>query len=129
MSRNKKIILILSFVFSISISFMVGYVVALIDTATPYENVKPSIVPETAFFVGGLDGGVYVELKKLSSDPINIYQANIYYDYEICELQYSGKLKINNIEKDFNYSDVNVYSGWDGDTLYLQDGRFLKIVK
>ncbi|MFT5836105.1 MAG: hypothetical protein ACI9RG_000999 [Sulfurimonas sp.] len=108
MSRNKKIILILLFIFSVSISFVIGYIVALIDTAMPYENIRPSIVPETAFWVGGLDGGNYIELKKSNSDPINIYDANIYYDYEICELQYSGKLEINNFEKDFNYSDVNV---------------------
>ncbi|PHR59057.1 MAG: hypothetical protein COA44_02595 [Arcobacter sp.] len=129
MSKKKILIFILSFVFTIIVSFSVGYMVALVDTATPYTHKRPSIVPKTALWIGGLDGGNYIEIEKLIDDPINVYQAKIYYDYEICELRYSGKLELNSLEKIFNYKNPDIFSSFDGVKLNLQDGRYLSIVK
>jgi len=92
------------------------------ENATRHEN-----IPKNAMWIGGLDGGVYVNLKKLPMDEKTIYRASVF--YESGSIDYNGTLKLNLLGKDFNYSDVNVYSGWDGDTLYLQDGRYLSIVK
>ena len=128
MSRKQILILIPSFVFAVCISFAIGYMVALSDTATPHADERPTIVPKTALWIGGLDGGNYIEVEKSNDDPINVYQAKIYYDYEICELRYSGKLKLNNLEKGFDYKNPNVYSSFDGDKLNLQDGRYLSVI-
>lgn len=129
MSKKQILILIPSFILSVTISFAIGYIVALKDTATPYTNKRPSIVPETALWIGGLDGGNYIEIQKLKDDPINVYQAKIYYDYEICELRYSGKLALNNIENSFDYTNPDTFSSFDGVKLNLQDGRHLSIVR
>ncbi|WP_324171794.1 hypothetical protein [Sulfurimonas sp.] len=92
------------------------------ENATRHEN-----IPKSAMWIGGLDGGVYIDIKKLPIDEKTIYRATVF--YESGSIDYNGTLKINLLGKNFNYSDVNAYSGWDGDTLYLRDGRFLQVVK
>ncbi|MCF6324921.1 MAG: hypothetical protein L3J89_11480 [Gammaproteobacteria bacterium] len=87
---------------------------------------RPDTIPEKALWVGGLDGGVYVLVQKNSKDSPAIYDAAIYYDSG--DVSYQGRLVINTPDHpQFNYDDVNSYAGWDGDTLYLQDGRQLTI--
>ena len=99
-----------------------------------YQNVevssvlplKPDNIPESALWVGGPDGGVYVLVKKNKSDNQTIYDAKIYYSEG--SVNYIGKLVINTPNNPlFDYQNINSYSGWDGDTLYLQDGRLLII--
>ncbi len=87
---------------------------------------RPDNIPEKALWVGGPDGGMYVLVHKNNSDSPAIYDAAIYYDSG--DVSYQGRLVINTPDNpQFNYNDVNSYSGWDGDTLYLQDGRQLTI--
>jgi len=71
---------------------------------------RPLNVPHDAMWIGGLDGGIYLNINKSEN-----------------EVDYKGKLKINSLEKPFDYTNVNSYSAWDGDTLYLRDGRQLEI--
>ncbi len=78
-------------------------------------------------WVGGLDGGIYVEIKKIKTDPPKIYDAIIYFG--VGDIDYKGKLIINSINNEFNYKNVSSYSAWDCDTLYLNDGRQLTIYK
>lgn len=91
------------------------------------EPARPASVPINALWVGGVDGGVYVVVRKLEGDGPNIYDAEIY--HSVGEIDYKGKLSINSEENtEFDYTQKDSYSGWDGDTLYLRDGRQLKIV-
>ena len=93
----------------------------------PSELTRPSSVPSEALWVGGVDGGVYVIVTKEKNNKPEIYNATIYFSNG--DVDFKGKLIINNVENPmFNYNDVNSYGGWDGDTLYLQDGRSLSIV-
>ncbi len=90
------------------------------------EHIRPDSIPNTALWVGGADGGIYLTIKKNKNDKSNIYRGVIYYSSG--GIDYEGKLTINNIENsNFDYSNSESYSSWDGDTLYLRDGRELKI--
>jgi hypothetical protein len=87
---------------------------------------RPQSIPISALWIGGPDGGVYVLVKNNNDGP-DIYDAEIYYSEG--SISYKGKLVINTADSpQFNYNDTNSYSAWDGDTLYLQDGRLLTIV-
>ncbi|WDE05072.1 hypothetical protein SG34_027860 [Thalassomonas viridans] len=101
-----------------------------------YQNVevnselplKPDNIPESALWIGGPDGGVYVLVSKDENDNQTLYDAKIYYSEG--SVNYIGKLVINTPNNPlFDYRNINSYSGWDGDTLYLQDGRLLTIHK
>ncbi len=88
---------------------------------------RPDNIPESASWVGGPDGGMYILVQKNNKDIPAIYDAEIYHSSG--SASYKGKLAINPPDNpQFNYNDVNSYSLWDGDTLYLQDGRQLTIV-
>lgn len=87
---------------------------------------KPTSIPTGSLWVGGLDGGVYILLNKLAQDKLTIYDAKIFYSEGT--VSYIGKLVINTPENpSFDYADISFYTGWDGDTLYLKDGRTLSI--
>lgn len=87
---------------------------------------RPQGIDNSALWVGGPDGGVYVLVNKNKNKP-SFYNAKIYYSEG--SISYQGRLVINSPDNPlFNYNDINSYSAWDGDTLYLQDGRFLTIV-
>jgi len=90
------------------------------------EHDRPDSIPKTALWVGGTDDGVYLEIKKNENDKPNIYSVVIYHSSG--DIDYKGKLSITNNELNFKYKNSESYSSWDGDTLYLQDGRELKIV-
>ena len=80
----------------------------------PETTLRPSNVPASAIYAGGLDGGFYILLTKTSS--ANIVQSEIYHSSG--DLSYKGLLKSNQA---VDISDANI-NGWDGDTLYLKDG-------
>jgi len=89
---------------------------------------RPQSVPKNAIWVGGDDGGVYLIIEKNKKDKLNIYRAIIY--HSIGEVDYKGKLSINSKKNPFfDINNKELYSGWDGDTLYLQDGRELEIIQ
>jgi hypothetical protein len=91
-------------------------------------QIRPDTVPENALWVGGHDGGVYVVIEKNISDKSTIYRAKIY--HASGDLDYKGKLSINSSKSsNFKYKNIHSYSAWDGDTLYLVDGRELKIIR
>ena len=90
------------------------------------EPSKPSNVPSEAIWVGGIDGGVFVLIRDSESSDDGIYFGEIY--YVSGDVSYKGDLKIypdNLLRIDFNNKES--YQGWDGDTLYLREGRYLKI--
>lgn len=88
---------------------------------------RPENIPKGAFWLGGPDGGMYLLVQKNNKNSPGIYEAEIYYSEG--SISYRGKLAINTPSNpQFSYDDINSYSGWDGDVLYLQDGRQLTIV-
>lgn len=89
---------------------------------------KPANVPADAVWVGGIDGGVFVTLKKGNKEKQNIYFGVIY--YESGEIGYKGRLSLEpNGQPLPEPTPPDLLSGWDGERLYLQDGRWLSVIK
>lgn len=89
---------------------------------------KPAQVPNKAFWVGGLDGGVFVLVERSENLETNEYLGEIYYISG--DLAYKGKLNI--LPKDsviIDYENPEIYQGWDGDTLYLASNKQLKVLE
>jgi hypothetical protein len=110
------------------------FAVALIGCGASKDNSlaapqpRPANVPREAVWLGGSDGGVFVRIKQDKVDPSNIYSAEIYFG-STGEVWYKGRLSMKPSEKPkFDYKNVDSYAGWDGDTLYLKDGRVLKAI-
>lgn len=117
----------------LSFIFVIVLILALILTFL-YKNAefsselppKPNNIPKHSLWIGGPDGGVYVLIEKNNQSSPGTYNATIHYSEG--SISYKGELIINTDKEHlFNYKDIKSYSAWDGDTLYLQDGRFLKI--
>jgi hypothetical protein len=84
----------------------------------------PNGVPKEAMWIGGVDGGVFVVLTK-APEP-RTFLAEVYFD-QSGELWYKGRLQLESEnQSEFDYTNAAAYTAWDGDTLYLTDGRELK---
>jgi hypothetical protein len=84
------------------------------------SNIKPNGVPESAFWVGGADGGVYIDIIKKSK---NEYYSKIYFD-TTGEVWYEGILHYSGTQE-LEITNKNIYSFWDGDILYLVNNEYL----
>ena len=87
---------------------------------------KPSEVPDKAFWVGGLDGGVFALIEKNKNLEANEYLGEIY--FVSGDIAYKGKMSI--FPKDnaiIDYMNPRTYQGWDGDTLYIEGNKQLKV--
>lgn len=84
---------------------------------------RPSGVPEKALWAGGLDGGAFILLTPTSS--VGRYVGKVY-DDNTGQVIFSGTLKLDAKESvPINVADAKTFDAWDGDTLYLTDGRTL----
>lgn len=125
MKKSIQYILSITLILLFSLILVVVFLFKNIEVSSVLPP-RPQNIPTNALWVGGPDGGVYVLVKNNSDSP-DIYDAEIYYSEG--SISYKGKLVINTADSpQFNYNDINSYSAWDGDTLYLQDGRSLTIV-
>jgi hypothetical protein len=77
---------------------------------------KPVNVPNAAFWVGGADGGVFVDMEKENLD----FSGSIFAEVTGAVL-YQGKFTYTG-KTEFEYKKPSSYSGWDGQTLYLKNG-------
>jgi hypothetical protein len=114
----------------------VGWAVALVLAGTitctckvgrvdsdPEPPVRPASVPTKAIWAGGVDGGSFILLEP--SKKANQYVAKIY-DDSVGEVIFDGMLVVD--QQNATPLDVRnpkTFSFWDGDTLYLTDGRSL----
>lgn len=81
---------------------------------------RPKNVPSDAIWVGGLDGGVFLDLKKISDQ---VAQGTVYTD--LGDIFYRGRLEITEGQIDFPLNSMLAYQGWDGENMMLRDGRLL----
>lgn len=85
---------------------------------------RPSNVPAEAFFVGGNNGGVFLNCVENLSNT-KIYECVVYYD-TTGEIWTKGTFVIKPDENSgFNPSDKNLYNSYDGSRISLKDGRYL----
>lgn len=97
-----------------------------VQQSEPEVPNKPGGVPDKAFWVGGLDGGVFVSVERNENLETNEYLGEIYYISG--DIAYKGKLRI--LPKDsavIDYMNPQIYQGWDGDTLYVVGNKQLKV--
>ena len=96
------------------------------EASTPTEPNRPPNIPAASLWVGGLDGGVFVLIRKSEKLGKDIYLGEIY--YVSGDLAYKGSMKIFPAGiTDFDSTKKESYEGWDGDTLYLRNNRYLKV--
>jgi hypothetical protein len=87
---------------------------------------RPRGVPAKALWAGGVDGGDFILLSPAKA--AGTYSAKIYNDHS-GELDFSGDLHLSKPSTaPIDVNDPKSYSGWDGETLHLRDGRSLKPV-
>jgi hypothetical protein len=97
-----------------------------VQQSEPDIPIRPASVPEKAFWIGGLDGGVFVAVEKNEELRPSEYLGEIY--YVSGDIAYKGKMEV--IPKDgtvIDYMNPESYQGWDGDTLYILGNKQLKI--
>ncbi|HIF5839438.1 TPA: hypothetical protein ACX3EF_004694 [Vibrio parahaemolyticus] len=83
------------------------------------ERDRPSLVPLSAHWVGGLDGGVYLEVYAVGDN----YTGTVYYPNS-GEIWYQGGFKYSG-KGIINVNNSKLFSSWDGDTIYLTNGEKL----
>lgn len=81
---------------------------------------RPEQVPTAALWVGGADGGVYVDI---SRDAGN-YSGTVYTD-STGDIWYSGNFSYSG-KTEFDVNAAASYTGWDGELLYLANGEYLQ---
>lgn len=83
-------------------------------------EIRPEPVPVTALWVGGADGGVYVDI---NHDAGN-YSGTVYTDSS-GDIWYRGSFTYSGTAE-FDVKAATSYTGWDGEMLYLANGEHLQ---
>ena len=95
------------------------------EPSAPAEPPRPQNVPSASVWVGGLDGGVFVLVRKTEKAGKDMYSGEIY--YVSGDLAYKGLMKrFPSGAADFDPTKKESFEGWDGDTLYLRNDQHLK---
>jgi len=99
--------------------------VLVIGACTTESNTAPQ-GPEGSWWLGGADGGVFVDIKDDNNRNDAIYYGTIYFDSDKT-IWYQGPFKlVGNIN--FQVDNHEQYSGWDGKRLHLQDSSYLEAI-
>lgn len=98
----------------------------LLSACESYQPPDPN-GPGGSWWVGGVDGGVYVYIEDDDKLGDNIYQGTIYFDSDK-SIWYKGKFQYNK-NTTIDYKNRDIYSGWDGEKLYLKDNSYLKAIE
>lgn len=89
----------------------------------PEPPPRPASVPTKAVWAGGVDGGSFILLEPTKKP--DQYSAKIYGD-NAGDVMFDGVLQVDQQgTAPLNVRDPKTFSFWDGDTLYLTDGRSL----
>ncbi|MCP4338821.1 MAG: hypothetical protein GY799_08010 [Desulfobulbaceae bacterium] len=93
-----------------------------------YEPTRPVPVPNEAMWIGGIDGGAWVLLRKQENQPDHIYYAEVYGD-QVGDPWYIGRLEvIPHSKPNVPLDNPEAYGVWDGDSLLLEDGRSMRTI-
>ena len=95
-------------------------------TLSPTVPPKPTGVPANAFWSGGLDGGVFVRIQKKVRKYRPAYDVTIYGE-TTGEVLFQGPMTLSapgELEARV-LGDAAFFNGWDGERLFLMDGRSL----
>lgn len=123
----KKLLIILAgalLIFSAIIAINPPHITFNDSKVVPPE--RPASVPDKAFWVGGVDGGNFILIKKQSGDN-KLFFVKIFND-STGDIEYKGLLKYSG-QKDTQelLDNPALYQGWDGDNLHLVGGERMEI--
>lgn len=97
-------------------------------TTASTEPPRPDNVPTEAIWTGGLDGGVYVLLSRSEGTEGSVYTGKVYAE-KSGVVWYEGRFAIEPAGEPYvDLQNPESYGAWDGDTLYLRDGRALRAI-
>jgi len=82
--------------------------------------------PKGSWWLGGADGGVFVNIKDDNNPDDTIYYGTIYFDSDKT-VWYQGLFKLVG-SINFKVDNYEQYSGWDGERLHLQGSSYLEPV-
>jgi len=81
----------------------------------------PANIPEGAYWVGGDDGGIFLTVAQDRRRP-DLYYCHIF--DVLGEPESEGLFAVIAPEEpSLNLANPKLFSGWDGSTLFLSDGR------
>jgi hypothetical protein len=116
-----------SLVLAVAINALLSACQCEVRSAEPEAPPRPSGVHAKAIWAGGIDGGAFILL--IPAKPDGTYAARIYNDHS-GDLEFNGKLRLKELSQaPIDVNDPKTYSGWDGESLFLRDGRILRPVK
>jgi hypothetical protein len=119
-SGRRLIVLIAAVVVAASVTF--NCKVRRLDSE-PEPPARPASVPANAVWAGGVDGGSFILLEP--TKKANQYSARIYGD-SAGDVMFDGVLQVDQQgTASLDVRNPKTFSFWDGDTLYLTDGRSL----
>lgn len=82
--------------------------------------------PTGSWWLGGADGGVFIDFKDDDNIHDKLYSGTIYYDADQT-VWYRGPFKLIG-DLAFNVENHEQYLAWDGERLYLQESSYLQPV-
>lgn len=84
---------------------------------------RPAVVPHRAQWVGGVDGGVFIECHEVNQT--DLYQCTIYND-ATGEIEDQGNFSVlqSSVVR-LDLDNAKLFTGWDGDYIFTSDGRKL----
>jgi hypothetical protein len=89
------------------------------------DPARPAGVPQEAFWVGGPDGGVFVEIRETPGNA-DSYKMTIFHD-QTGKVLYRGPAHVQPAGRGIvRIDDPRAFSGWDGEKMILADGRTLE---
>lgn len=83
--------------------------------------------PNGSWWVGGDDGGVFINIIDNENTTDQIYTGTIYFEHDQ-SIWYQGKFKLIGDIK-FSPDDHSLYQGWDGERLHLINAAYLEAVE
>jgi len=108
-----------------------GFLAAVLMLGCISKNTPPDMphnVPSDAIWIGGNDGGVFLKCVKHENSP-QTYSCKIYND-STGEIEVDTEFAIAQPgDPNIDINDRNLFDSWDGDCIYLKDGRRLERIK
>ncbi len=105
--------------------FLLVSFITLLFCACSTEVSEPT-GPEGSWWIGGVDGGVFVDVEDDENPADRIYTGTIYYDSDQT-VWYQGRLRLEG-EINFSPEDKTAYLGWDGERLLLIEASYLEAI-
>lgn len=98
----------------------------IVGVACTSEEIPTPPGPNGSWWLGGVDGGVFIDIKDDENLNDNIFIGTIYFETDK-SIWYQGPLRlVGNI--DFSVNNHDQYVTWDGERLHLKESSYLEAV-